>query len=67
MVIFDDELLKRFERDKLPDDPKSGCFLNEFTKFVFELPDRLTNDVVICLLRRNELSPELPADEIDDA
>lgn len=66
-VMFDDELLRRFERDKLPDEPKSGCFRNEFTNLLFEFPDRFTIEVVICLLRLSELSPELPADDIDDA
>jgi hypothetical protein len=41
--------------------PKSGCFRKELTKLLFELPERLTIDDVICLLRRNEVSPELPA------
>lgn len=59
-VMFDDELLRRLDLVKLPDEPKSGCFRKELTKLLFELPERLTIDDVICLLRRNEVSPELP-------
>lgn len=43
------------------DVPNSGFLRNELTKLLFEFPERFTIDEVICLLRRKDESPELPA------